>query len=97
VSFRVRRRRMPRQSACGGVPTRDATCWGGDPPHPCAEPVWRLPVHGARCRTLARCPSRRLSALGSAWLTRMTAVSLARCAREPPHSAKQSPCARAGP
>jgi hypothetical protein len=29
VSFRVRRRRMPLPSACGGVPTRDATCCGG--------------------------------------------------------------------
>jgi hypothetical protein len=29
VSFRVRRRHRPLQSACGGVPKRGATCCGG--------------------------------------------------------------------
>ena len=51
---------------------------------------------GAAGRTLARHPSRRLSALGGAWLTRATAGFVARGAREPPHMAKQSPFARAG-
>jgi hypothetical protein len=69
----------------------------GDTPQPCAEPVWRLPVHGARGRTLSRHPSRLLRALGGAFLPRTTAASLARCAIEQPHVAKKSPFARAGP
>src|SRR5215475_305762 len=65
--------------------------------HPCAAPVWRLPVGGARCRTPSRCPSRLLSTLGGALLTRTTATSLVFCAREPPHVAKKSPFPRARP
>src|SRR5882724_2538655 len=65
--------------------------------HPCAEPVWRLPGHGARCRILSLRPSLLLRALGGAFLTRTTAASLALCAIEQPHLAKKSPFARAGP
>jgi hypothetical protein len=46
-----------------------------DTHHPCAEPVWRLPVYGARCRTLSLRPSRPLRALGGAFLTCTTAGS----------------------
>src|SRR6266850_2859198 len=69
----------------------------GDTHHPCVEPVWRLPVHGARCRTLSLRPSLLLRALEGAFLTRTTAASLALCAIEQPHLAKKSPFARAGP
>jgi hypothetical protein len=69
----------------------------GDMHHPCAEPVWRLPVHGARGRTLSLRPSLLLSALGGAFLTRTTAASPALCAVEQPQLAKKSLFAKAGP
>jgi hypothetical protein len=65
--------------------------------HPCAEPVWRLPVHGVRCRTLSLCHSLLLRALGCTCLTCVTGASLALYALEEPHLAKKSPFARAGP
>ena len=54
-------------------------------------------MHAGRSRTLSRRPSRRLSALGVAWLTRTTAAPLALCALEPPHVAKTIAFAKVRP